>query len=239
MASETEKKPSPAYISFSFLNSFANGLRHSGMPMQIDRYVLPKASGSQLSATVNSLKFMKWLDANSKPTEPFKIYVKASDEERPEVLRKALEAAYPFLFNDPDFHLEQATGQMMADKFRKLGVQGATLSKAIAFFLSAAKAAGIAVSPHIKPPPMPPKQNGKKPLNKRRDAEAVEEEDESYVDDDTEDVQRFQIPIPGKRSAVFTIPRDLEHEDWEMLKTMLNAYIARLQKQQGTGGEQP
>ena len=59
--------------------------------------------------------------------------------------------------------------------------------------------------------------------------ETVEEEDFEELDDD---VQKFQIPIPGKPSAVFIIPKNLEQGDWEMLTAMLNAYIARLQKQQ-------
>jgi hypothetical protein len=234
MAAENGKQVAPAYIAWSFLNSFVNGLRQSGIPLQIDRYVMPTASGSQLSAAVNSLKFLKWLDPNSKPTDAFKQYVKASDEERPGLLRKTLEGAYPFLFDDPDFHLEQATGQMMADKFRKMGVQGATLSKAVAFFLAAAKPAGITISQHIKPPPMPAKSAGKK-AGKKKETDAEEEEDDDYSDDTGAEVQRFQIPIPGKPSAIFIIPKDLEQEDWDMLKTMLNAYIARLQKQ--TGGD--
>jgi hypothetical protein len=231
MASENGKKIAPAYISWSYIHSFINTLRQSNIPMQIDRYVMPTASGSQLSAAINSLKFLNWLDSDSKPTESFKQYVKASDDERPALLRRTLETAYPFLFDSNDFHLEQATGQMMADKFRKTGVQGATLSKAVAFFLAAAKPAGIAISQHIKPPPMPAKGASKK-SGKKKVVDAYEEDDE-LPEEDLGEVQRFQIPIPGKPSAIFIIPKDLGQEDWEMLKTMLNAYIARLQKQQG------
>lgn len=231
MASENGKKIAPAYISWSYIHNFINGLRKASIPMQIDRYVMPTASGSQLSAAVNSLKFLNWLDSDSKPTESFKRYVRASDEERPSLLKTTLESAYPFLFGSPDFHLEQATGQMMAEKFRKMGVQGATLSKAIAFFIAAAKFAGIPISPHIKPPPMPIYGTNKK-LGKKKAVDSHEENDEISAEDPSE-VQRFQIPIPGKPSAIFIVPKDLGQEDWEMLKTMLNAYIARLQKQQG------
>ncbi|MDH5731826.1 MAG: hypothetical protein OEZ58_22820, partial [Gammaproteobacteria bacterium] len=41
----------------------------------------------------------------------------------------------------------------------------------------------------------------------------------------------FQIPIPGKPSAVFKIPKNLSSADWVMLKTMLEAYISHLSKQ--------
>lgn len=230
MASENDKQGLPAYVSYSSLISFINGLREGPMPQQIDRYVMPKASGSQISATVNALKFLKWLDANSKPTEPFKQFVKADDEARKGQLKKTLEASYSFLFNDPEFHLDRATGQMMAEKFRLLGMQGATLSKAIGFFLGAAKDAGLQVSSHIKPPPVPAGKAGtKKGKRKDDDYEEEEEEEEEEVADNPS-TQRFQIPIPGKKSAVFIIPSDLEQEDWEMLKTVLDAYIARLLK---------
>lgn len=233
MATENVKTVLPAYVSYSSLISFINGLRETSIPMQIDRYVMPKASGSQLSATVNALKFLKWLTPDSKPTEAFKQFVKAADEERSPLLQKTLESAYHFLFGDPDFHLQQATGQMMAEKFRSLGVTGATLSKAIGFFLSAAKDAGIAVSSHIKPPPVPVKTTGKR-ISKKKDEDDYEVEEEED-EEQTDEVQKFQIPIPGKPSAMFSIPKNLEDEDWEMLKTMLDLYIARMRKQQAPG----
>jgi len=227
MASENDKQVLPPYVSYSSLVSFINGLRENPMPMQIDRYVMPKASGSQISATVNALKYLKWIDANSKPTEPFKQFVKADDDQRKALLKKTLEHTYPFLFNNDEFNLEAATGGMMADKFRALGMQGATLSKAISFFLGAAKDAGIQVSGHIKPPPQP---GGKSPSKKTVKKKEDELPDDDYEDDDTPGTERFQIPIPGKQSALFIIPSDLEQDDWNMLKTVLDAYIGRLLK---------
>lgn len=230
MASENDKLTLPPYVSYSSLISFINGLRENPIPLQIDRTVMPKASGSQISATVSALKFLKWLDQNSKPTEAFKQFAKATDETRPELLKKTLEHSYPFLFDVPDFHLERATGQMMAEKFRALGASGATLSKAIGFFLGAAKAAGIQVSAHIKPPSVVSSKPSKRASSKKKVDEYEEEEEQEFTE--TGEVQRFQIPIPGKPSAVFIIPADLEDDDWAMLKLMLDAYITRMRKQQ-------
>jgi hypothetical protein len=50
--------------------------------------------------------------------------------------------------------------------------------------------------------------------------------------DTLRDVERFEIPIPGKPSAQITIPKDLSAEDWAMLQTMLSAYVSRLQAKQ-------
>ncbi len=48
--------------------------------------------------------------------------------------------------------LKRATGSQVHEAFRKKNVQGSTAIKAIAFFLAAAKEAGIEVSKHVKPP---------------------------------------------------------------------------------------
>jgi len=59
VATENGKKISPAYVGMSFFMKFINGLRETSIPPQIDRTVMPKASGSQISAVVNSLKFLQ------------------------------------------------------------------------------------------------------------------------------------------------------------------------------------
>ena len=40
----------------------------------------------------------------------------------------------------------------MTERFRQLDISGSTLTKSIAFFLAAAKEAGIQISPHVKAP---------------------------------------------------------------------------------------
>ena len=46
-----------------------------------------------------------------------------------------------------------------------------------------------------------------------------------------ENMEIFMIPIPGKKPARIQIPKELNDHDWQMLKTMLEAYIERLQSQ--------
>lgn len=41
---------------------------------------------------------------------------------------------------------------------------------------------------------------------------------------------RFEVPIPGKPSAVVMVPDDLDAEDWEMLNAMMTTYIERWKK---------
>lgn len=44
------------------------------------------------------------------------------------------------------------------------------------------------------------------------------------------DVERFSIPLPGKSSVVIEMPKDLDHDDWVMLGSMLAQYIRRWKK---------
>ncbi len=41
---------------------------------------------------------------------------------------------------------------------------------------------------------------------------------------------RFEVPIPGKPSAVVLVPDDLDADDWEMLNSMMTTYISRWKK---------
>lgn len=70
--------------------------------------------------------------------------------------------------------------------------------------------------------------NGGVEENKIRD-----NKDEVKIIDKLEDpdIEKFVIPIPGKPSAVISVPKSLDDSDWSMLTTMLNAYITRLQNQ--------
>lgn len=65
------------------------------------------------------------------------------------------------------------------------------------------------------------------------DPKADNNKDEGKPKDKLEDsdMEKFVIPIPGKPSAMISVPKNLDDSDWSMLTTMLNAYITRLQNQ--------
>lgn len=43
-------------------------------------------------------------------------------------------------------------------------------------------------------------------------------------------ILRFEVPIPGKPSAVVMVPNDLDADDWTMLSSMMTTYIERWKK---------
>lgn len=242
MSDSSAKLNPPAYVSFGAFVSFINKLRETGVPSRIDRSLMGNQSGSLISALLASLRSFELVDEAQRPTEAMRALVTAPDEQRKAVYKQLFEKGYETFFEDPDFHLETATTAQLAQKFREVGMGGSTITKCIGFFLNLAKAADIKVSPHMKAPPAP-RPVGKKAQKAqlKRDAEAETETTvavEAEVEGDGEDVERFEIPIPGKPSVRVIVPRDLDGDDWEMLQSMITVYIKRW-KGFKPGGETP
>jgi len=234
MAENEQKALVPAYVPYKSFTNFINGLRENGVPGRLDRSVMRGLSGSAQSAIQKSFEFLKLTDLDGKPTPLMRKLVAAEGEDRKALMKQMLQGAYDFVFDEPNF-LEEATGHMVADKFRAQGVSGSTVTKTVAFFLAAAKDADVKVSPHVRPPQPP--RNTVKRAGKKKGREddfdlSDDQDDELENDMDTDEMTRFQIPIPGKKSATVIIPKNLTAQDWDMLTLMLNAYVKRLQEQQ-------
>ncbi len=231
----------PAYVSFNAFLSFINKLRETSVPHRIDRSLMGKQSGSLISALMAALKFFDLVDDAQRPTVLMRELVTVSDDERKVIFKQMFEQGYAAILGDPDFHLESATTAQLTEKFRDAGVSGSTIAKCIALFLNLAKAADITVSHHIKAPTVP-RPNGKKAVKGQAKRDAEIEADSSTtaevdLEGENEDVERFEIPIPGKPSVRVIVPRDLDGEDWEMLQSMITVYIKRW-KGFKPGGEQ-
>ena len=236
MADKSEKQRIPAYVGFNAFIIFINSLREAGIPLKIDKSVLPKASGSQFSATMAALRFLLLVDDSDKPTPKMQALVAAPDDGRKAIYHEILKDAYAFLFSDPEFHLDKVTGNQVAEKFRGQDVSGSTVSKSMGFFLALAQAADVKISAHVKPPPVP--RNSKRPSKaSKKDGVEYEVLDEDDADDeDGTEVERFEIPIPGKKSVRVIVPSDLDADDWTMLQSMITVYINRWK---GFKGGQP
>jgi Family of unknown function (DUF5343) len=227
VADKNDKQKIPAYLGFNAFTGFINGLRESGLPLKIDKSVLPKASGSQFSATMAALRFLRLVDDSDKPTPKMQELVASPDDGRKAIYQGILKDAYAFLFTDPEFHLDKATGNQVADKFRAENVSGTTVSKSMAFFLALAQAADVKISHHVKPPTVARSAKRSNKPGKKDDTAAHDADDDDEGEDDGGDVERFEIPIPGKRSVRVIVPSDLDADDWTMLQSMITVYINR------------
>ena len=227
MATKPEKQKLPAYLSYTSFIKFINGLRETSIPQKVDRSVMPKASGSQVSATFAALKFLGLIGEDDRPTDRMQKLVHAPDEERSPILAETLKDCYSFLFDDETFNIEKATTNQVVEKFRGRDISGSTVTKSVAFFLSMATAAGVKVSPHVKAPPAPKSTVKRTPRTPSNADGADDFDDAAFEEEDDTTVQKFEIPIPGKQSVKVIVPSDLDADDWEMLQSMITVYVKR------------
>jgi hypothetical protein len=231
MADADTKPKIPAYVSHKTFTKFISDLESTGLPNQIDKSIMQNMSGSGQSAMIGSLEFLKLIDSKGIPTKALHQLIDVAGEDRVITLRSVLEGAYPFLFTG-GLDLKRATTKQMEEAFRNQGISGSTVIKCISFFLAAAKEAGVAVSPHIKTPPLvrtaPRRTATPAPQGERSD----EGGDEDGADGDDESTLRLKLPLLGKRDVVLTLPADFNEDDWKFLKPIFESYMDQLLKQQ-------
>jgi len=168
--SEQIKKNIPS-LSQATISNFLNAFKGTEqIPTHIDKSLLSSHSGATQSAILNTLKFLGFISEDGKPQELFYEYVTADKDARPAVWRKLLTQHYDFLLNHVD--IERTTSALVADRFRSQNISGDTVRKAVTFFLHAAKAANMKVSPHVKAPRLPGRLSGSRPRSQVRQEQA-------------------------------------------------------------------
>lgn len=146
---EKSKSVSPPYATYGAFINFINKLRDSSIPSRIDPSVFGNASGSVSYSIIAALKYLKLIDEDGKPSQKFAALVRASDEQRGPILQEIVRGGYPSLFSG-EIDLRSATAGQFDEHVRKeFDVTGSTVDKIAAFFISAAKQAGIELSPHL------------------------------------------------------------------------------------------
>ncbi|HBO4338428.1 TPA: DUF5343 domain-containing protein [Pseudomonas aeruginosa] len=162
MNDKTIRPPYTSYRSFESLIEELREHKEQGvMPDVIDRSLLARRSGSEQSALFATLRWFNLIDEQHAPTTRLGDFLDASEEAAKTYFKELIEDSYSFV-TDGSFNLKSATSKQMEAKFREYEISGSTLVKAIAFFLNAAKSAGISVSPHVKAPSTAGNGNSKK-----------------------------------------------------------------------------
>ncbi|MCA1695852.1 MAG: DUF5343 domain-containing protein [Actinobacteria bacterium] len=143
MAAATSTESTPPYVSWSMFEATLERMRQESIPGRLDRSFLPTASGSGRAQLTGAMRSLGLIDSELRPTDALKELVLRPDD-RQALLRKLLEAFYA-----PILALEDnATQDQLSEAFRNAyGIQGSTVVKAASFYLSAAAAAEIKLSP--------------------------------------------------------------------------------------------
>lgn len=216
-----EKTVKPPYTSYrSFMNLMSELKEHDVMPAAIDRSYLSKRSGSEKSALIATLKWFDLVDEIGIPTERLDSYIAADEQESKTLLKEMVESSYGAI-TDGTFNLRSATTSQLADQFRQYEISGSTLNKSVAFFLAAAKEAGIVVSPHAKAPPVTGGGNGKRktraavtpPVAPQAPAHPLHEPSKPKPPRDG--MVAIPIPIFGGQDGVIYLPGQMTEKQWE------------------------
>lgn len=147
MSKENQKQAIPPYISYRTFFNFIEWLREGGIPNRIDRsFWGARLSGGVGNQLMIALRFLGLLKPTNEPEEELEYLVKASGEERKEVLQGILRNRYPLIF---ELNLASATSGQLEDAFRQFGASGDVMRKCITFFMHVAQDAGIPLSSFI------------------------------------------------------------------------------------------
>lgn len=231
MTDESVKKPAPApaYSTYKTLMTFIDGLS-PGIPPVIDRSIMARMSGSAQAATLSSLRFLKLIDSNDKPTDLLKQLSGSEGEERQAAILEMVSGAYG-LVSDGEVDLSTATSGQVEEWFRNQGVRGATVSRAYTFFVRSAEDAGMQLSRYMTDH-RPKRQNtnggsgaGSAGKKKKRTPRKLNLPAEPII---PKGMTKFDVPIPGNTvPASLILPNNLTADDWGMLKQMFDLYAER------------
>lgn len=162
-ASGSGKFPTPPYIAYKTLQTLFGDLKVHGLPPQIDRSVLTRFSGGVQGQVMIALRVLGLVDDKNVPTQKLASLVDAHETDRYQAAIKSLvEETYPYVLS---IDLASATPSMFTKAFSEAtGAGEESLRKCRAFFLSAARDAGITIGSRIEKAKFPRSRssNGKK-----------------------------------------------------------------------------
>lgn len=212
---QPDKKTPPPYTTYKSFFNFIKGLRENGMPTHLTRSMLPGSNSGKATMSA-SLKSLGLINGKEEPTDEMKQLVDPSGDYK-QALNKILYNSYAFL-GDPNFDIKNTTTDKVAEKFKELGASGSTITKCMAFFLSACKEANIEISKYVKSPTPDRGTSGRrKKRNKGSDSTLDDNGDNDDFEPEFEGSEKIKIPIPlhGMDDGMIIFPGGMSKRDWE------------------------
>jgi hypothetical protein len=145
---EQAKDWKPPYVSFQTVMGLIDRLAKGPIPPRIDKGYLDNYSGGVIASLLATLRTLGLIEEDGRVRDELKDMVARPEARKVHVLR-LLGELYP---EQLELAKENATSQQLEESFRKSGLQGSTLRKAIVFYLDAVKFAEAPNSPHFKAP---------------------------------------------------------------------------------------
>jgi hypothetical protein len=144
-APEAPTKWVPPYISFRTLLNVLDRMQTEGVPPRIDRGFLDNLSGGYQTQVLATLKALDLIGDDGE-VKPLLEELATKPNERKERIGGVVKRFYPAQVG---LGAINATRLQLDEEFKKYEITGATLRKAVAFFLHAANYADIPLSPYF------------------------------------------------------------------------------------------
>ncbi|OGT66200.1 MAG: hypothetical protein A2993_02455 [Gammaproteobacteria bacterium RIFCSPLOWO2_01_FULL_47_190] len=231
MSEESSKiKVLAPYLPFQTFTSFIDKLHSTTIPPIVDGSLLQTMSGSMKGQLMSVLKFLSLIDNQGYVQEKLRDLVKSYKSDTwKDTIGNVICESYNNIIDNVD--LDSGTAQQLAEAFRKRGnVEGQVLDKAVRFYLSGLKEAGLTYSPFFQAKKVRKSTIKQKKIKKKNETESNDFFDEDISDNGDSKLAKFRIPIPNKGNAIIALPSNISQDDWDMVKQMLEAYVARLTK---------
>lgn len=177
---ELAKKPPTS--SFKTMENAITQMKAAGvLPPKIDKRFWGNLSSTVATQLVAAFRFLGLIDDGGVPTDQLRELNEAHGTEAWHAsLAAVIKAAYAPVM---DVELDKVHGSHLKDKFKDaFAVEGDQQRKAIAFFLFAARSAGIKLSPYLKLRERSPNRGPRKKREKSTDDSEARHEDEQPTD---------------------------------------------------------
>ncbi len=137
----------PPYMAFSTLWGFFSELSQKELPPRIDRSLMASKSGTDQANLLAAFSAFELVGPEQR-VQPRLVELTSPDlDERKRALRELLAERYPTQVKISE---DNGTGAQLQESFKEdFALEGDTRRKAMAFFLHAARTAGLHVSPHF------------------------------------------------------------------------------------------
>lgn len=162
----------PPQVSFKTVSNAIADFKVKGvLPPKIDKRLWPNYSNTVATQLVATMKFLDLIDDAGVPTPYLHgLMEHHGTEQWASTLELVVRAAYSPVM---DIELDKVHGSHLRDKFKDVfGLEGDQQRKAIAFFLFAARDAGMKLSPYLK---LRERSPSKGPRKKREKTEELSE----------------------------------------------------------------
>jgi hypothetical protein len=168
MTTESDKKPTVAYVPFKTFLSAIDGLKPR-VPVNINRTVLDNQSGAMISQILGAFRFLGLIGPKGEPTTDLHLLVE-NEANRKDTVRKIIQRSYiPAITQD----LAKMDLRTLQGAMQYYEITGATLQKAITFFLQAARFAEMPLSPYLTKKTRGPNTRKKRGLSPRANQEEM------------------------------------------------------------------